>query len=99
MTIEWPETFIETLSNKQIVLLRDMFEFKIRKISWDFDEILSNTQTPVKEEFYNDTGYDFRNKRIDQWLALANWAVLKGAYFEKMSEIESRIWSDPMVRN
>lgn len=97
MTVEWSQTFIETLSNKQIVLVRDMFEFKIQKISWDFDEILSDTQTPVKEKFFQDTGFDFRNRRIDQWLALANWATQKGANFEEMSAIESRIWSDSDV--
>lgn len=97
MIIERPRTFIETLSNTQIVLLRNLFEFKIRKISWDFDEILSDTQTPVKKKFYQDTGFDFRNRKIDQWLALANWAVLDGANFDEMSTKESQIWSDPDV--
>lgn len=90
-------TFVETLSTKQIDRLRDLFVFKIKKISLDLDEILSNTQAPVKEKFYQETGFDFRDRRIDQWLALTHWAVLKGANFKEMSEVESRIWSDQDV--
>ncbi|KKP48027.1 MAG: hypothetical protein UR38_C0002G0130 [Candidatus Woesebacteria bacterium GW2011_GWA2_33_28] len=87
MTAERPHIFIETLSNKQIVLLRDLFEFRIRKITWDLDEILADTQTPVKQEFYNKTGFDFQDRRIDQWLALAHWAKAKGANFEEASKL------------
>jgi len=94
MTAERPHIFIETLSNKQIVLLRDLFEFRIRKITWDLDEILADTQTPVKQEFYNKTGFDFQDRRIDQWLALAHWAKAKGANFEEASKTETEVWAD-----
>ncbi|HCR35604.1 hypothetical protein A2130_00765 [Candidatus Woesebacteria bacterium GWC2_33_12] len=94
MTAENAHTFIETLSNKQIVLLRDLFEFRIRKITWDLDEILADTQTPVKQEFYKKTGFDFQDRRIDQWLALAHWAKAKGANFEEASKTEAEVWAD-----
>lgn len=98
---EWPNSFIETLSNSQIVTLRDLFQFRIDHVTWDFDEILSDTQTPVKKEFLLRTGgkFDFRNRKIDRWLALAHWSVDfdKSISFNEIAKVEADVWSDKDV--
>ncbi|MEK7168710.1 MAG: hypothetical protein AAB778_01745 [Patescibacteria group bacterium] len=95
---EWPGGFVETLSNKQICTLRDLFEFRIKRINWDFDQILVDSEVPVKEKFYIDTGINYRDKKIDQWLALSHWAEKDGYMsFEEAKEIEAPIWEDPEV--
>ena len=73
---EWTSGFVETLSNNQIRILRDLFEFRTKRINWDFDQIFVDSEVPVKEKFFIDTGIDYRDRKIDQWLALSHWAAL-----------------------
>ena len=97
--MERQSTIIDKLNLVQINLLRDLFEFRIPVITWDLDEILSDTQTPVKNEFHRKTGFDFRDRRIDQWLALAHWAVATDSHvdFDEISKVEAAVWADEDV--
>lgn len=95
---ERPHSFVETLSNNQINTLRDLFEFRIERINWDFDQIFVDSEVPVKDRFFVDTGIDYRAKRIDQWLALSRWSEADGHMsFDEAKIIEGPIWENPQV--
>lgn len=96
--MERQRPFFETLTTQQILTIRDLNKFRIPRITFDFDEILSDTQTPVIEEFYKRTGFDFRGWKIDRWLALAHWSCSKyGVDFNEISKVETNVWSDESV--
>lgn len=79
-------------------LFNDFITFKIKHITWDFDQILVDSETPIKERFFNITGLDYRNKKLDQWLSLANWASGENKMdFNEAADIENKIWDDPNI--
>lgn len=66
-------------------------------ITLDVDQIMLDTETPVIHAFFLETNLDYRLRKIDQWLALANWAKAEGHDFDKLAAIENRLWTDPEV--
>ncbi len=90
--------FAETLSNTQASLLRKLFEFKVVRVNLDFDQIMCASETPVVEEFFRQTGLDYRGSPIDRWLALSHRAAREGSMsFEEAAVIEKPIWENPSV--
>lgn len=90
--------YLDTLNLNQRNLLCDLFSFKIKIITLDFDQIMVDTETPVKQKFYQDTGVDYRDWKIDRWLALATHAATEGKMaFEEAAKIEEGIWRDRFV--
>jgi hypothetical protein len=91
--------FVESLTESQILLLRKIVNFQFSVITLDFDEILFNTQEPVKKAFFERTGFDYRSRKIDRWSALANWALADG--WEKTQEeataFEASVWADKAI--
>lgn len=90
--------YIDTLTAQQRNILEDLFSFAIPSITWDFDQIMVDTETPVKQRFYVRTGIDYRDWKIDRWLALANKAAAEGKMaLADAAKIEMEIWHDPRV--
>lgn len=91
--------FVESLTESQILLLRKIVNFQFGVITLDFDEILFNTQEPVKKAFFEQTGFDYRPRKINRWSALANWALADG--WKKTQEeaiaIEASMWADKTI--
>ena len=90
--------YLDNLTSKQKLFLFDIFTFKVKKITWDFDQILFDTETPVKQAFYIRTKIDYRQRKIDRWLALSTWAKEDGKkVLEDLETAEKDIWKDPLV--
>ena len=91
--------FVESLTERQILLLRKIVNFQFGVITLDFDEILFNTQEPVKKAFFEQTGFDYRSRKINRWSALANWALADGwkKTWEEAAAIEASVWADKKI--
>lgn len=92
---EFDRNFIESLSLNQTDLLKKIRDFRLSVVSLDFDQIMALTEEPVKEEFFIQTGIDYRGRKIDQWLALSNWAAAEGKMsFNEAVAIEGPVWEN-----
>ena len=52
---EWPGGFVETLSINQLNTLRDLFEFRIKRVNWDFDQIFVDSEGMLEFKLWDGT--------------------------------------------
>lgn len=70
----------------------------VRVIVWDLDQVLSNSEAPVKQAFFEETGFDYRDKLVDRWRALAHWTFEAGLMpLAEAEDIEARLWRNTSI--
>jgi hypothetical protein len=85
-------------SRGQEKIVSDLLDFKIKKITWDFDQIMFASEVPVKKDFYLKTGINCLDWPIDRWLALTERAVAESSMsYEEAKAIEMKSWMDPDI--
>ena len=88
----------ESLTDKQVEVLDKLANYKIPVINWDFDQTLVDSEIPVKQRYYELTGLDFRDRKIDRYAALSHWTEIEGSMpFDQASLIEFPIWRNSDV--
>lgn len=86
---------LESVPVEQLPFVRSLAQFQINCIVWDLDETLGDTQTPVKEQFDQKLGTDYRQREIDKFDALSFWAHEDGVLdYEEANRIETELWTD-----
>jgi len=93
-----PEPFEETLSINQSVLLNDLRNFNYKKIVWDLDDTLGNTQDVVKEMFDKALKTNYRKRIIDEFDGLSRWAAEDGIIsYEIAKALEAQLWTSRIL--
>jgi len=89
-----PKIFEESLPAWHRIFIEDFRTFKIKRIVWDLDETLGDTQAVVKEEFDLIAGTNYKDRILDRFDGLSHWAHEDGVMtFEEAHELESRLWT------
>lgn len=87
--------FIETLSVPQRGLIEDLRDFRVRRIVWDLDEVMGDTQEVIKAEFDHLAGTNYKARYLDRFDALSFWAEGDGVMtFQEAHELEGRLWTN-----
>lgn len=91
--------FLETLRTPQKDFLRSVYQFKIKKINWDIDQVISESEKPVKIYFDLLAGTNISDEiLVDGWNPISEIVNRKKLLdINKAIQIEERLWTDPDV--
>jgi hypothetical protein len=91
--------FLETLRTSQKDFLRSVYRFKVKKINWDIDQVLSESEKPVKIYFDMIAGTNIADEKlVDGWNPITEIVNRKKLLdISKSIEIENALWTDPDV--
>ena len=93
-----PQLFEETLSINQRVLLNDLRNFNYKKIVWDLDDTLGDTQDVVKEIFDKALKTNYKKRIIDEFDGLSRWAAEDGiTSYEIARALEAQLWTSRIL--
>lgn len=93
--------FLRTLSYPQKEILFGVINLNTwnLEISWDFDQVLIESQSPVFEKADKDFGTHYKGRKVISWSSVAEWLVEDGKMhdFEKAKDYEEALWNDPDI--
>ena len=77
--------------------LQSFLDLDFSKVTFDLDQVMAKTEEPVKEAFFNETGLDYRDRKINKYHALAYWAEGDGLDLEPTVAFERKLWTDEKI--
>lgn len=69
------------------------------ELSWDFDQVLMQTEIPVADFCDSDKGTHYRGRKIRGWNSFSQWLLEDGIFRtkEEADDYENKIWTDPKI--
>lgn len=67
------------------------------KVSFDADEVLIDSGTPVVNEFNKRFQTSHKRKEIDNWNSIKDWAIQNGLLEKDAEDLNFKLWTDPDI--
>ncbi len=101
MSAELPDNFFESLSIEQKNLLVGVINLNIPdlEISWDFDQVLMQSEIPTADYCDKDKGTKYSGRKIRGWNSYSKWLFEDGKFktIEEAEAYEEYIWTHPKI--
>lgn len=95
--LEKEKYFLKSFENR-FDFLFNLINSKDKK-SFDADQVLIDSATPVLKEFNRILGTSYKPKDIYGWDSLKDWAIQKGYPEEEAKDFNFKLWTDPYLLN